>query len=304
MKIMITGIGGVGGYIASILCMHYPQVTLIARGERKNALLRDGLRLYSDLLGTHCFHPAVTDTPAAAGVQDVLFVCVKNPSLAEALQALQPCIGAHTILCCIMNGVSYAQIAAQIFPHVPLVETCIYITSAYEADYAIRQRGKYAHLYLGAATDVPHRQVLQILQHNGLKCTATPAIQQEIWCKYILNCAYNVSTAYFKSDVAYIFSSPRRQNEFRLLLQEAAAVGRGLGIDLPFSIEETIYNRVAAQKDKTVTSSLARDIRQGRASELETFSGYIVKTAAALGIPVPYSRKYYTTLQEYCRTGA
>ena len=39
MKLMVSGIGGVGGYIAAVLCRYYPgSVTLIARGERKKAL--------------------------------------------------------------------------------------------------------------------------------------------------------------------------------------------------------------------------------------------------------------------------
>ena len=81
MKIMVTGIGGVGGYIASVLCANYDDVTLIARRKRKESLQTKGLVVHSDFFGDHTAHPAVTDDPASAGIQDVIFVCVKNYSL-------------------------------------------------------------------------------------------------------------------------------------------------------------------------------------------------------------------------------
>lgn len=94
MKIMITGIGGVGGYIASVLCANYDDVTLIARRKRKESLQTKGLVVHSDFFGDHTAHPAVTDDPASAGIQDVIFVCVKNYSLEAALTAVLPCKGA------------------------------------------------------------------------------------------------------------------------------------------------------------------------------------------------------------------
>ena len=65
MKIMVTGIGGIGGYISSILCDQYDDVTLIARRKRKDALQKNGLIVHSDYFGEHTFHPTVIDDPKA-----------------------------------------------------------------------------------------------------------------------------------------------------------------------------------------------------------------------------------------------
>ena len=43
MKIMVVGVGGVGGYVASILCASYEKdVTLVARKERGAAFRKNG----------------------------------------------------------------------------------------------------------------------------------------------------------------------------------------------------------------------------------------------------------------------
>ena len=44
MKLMVTGIGGVGGYVASVLCAAYSDVTLIARGPAQRSAAEKGPR--------------------------------------------------------------------------------------------------------------------------------------------------------------------------------------------------------------------------------------------------------------------
>ena len=50
--------------------------------------------------------------------------------------------------------------------------------------------------------------------------------------------------------------------------------------------------------DPASTSSLQRDIWAGRPSELETFSGYLVRKAKELSVPVPLSETMYSDLKE------
>ena len=304
MKFMVSGIGGVGGYIASILCANHDDVTLIARRRRKEALLRNGLILHSDFFGEHIFHPAVTDAPAQAGIQDMIFVCVKNYSLRDALTALIPCINEQTIVVLILNGVDHGEVARQILPPCRIVDSSLYITSAYLEDYSIRQAGTFARIFLGGPDADAVQCVYEALDHEGLTCRIAKNIDVEIWNKYITNCAYNVITTYYEGTIAHVFAQPDGKEQFRRLLDEACAVGRGLGIPLDSSLTEAIYDRVMRQRDKNVSSSLARDVMAGRQSELETFSGYLVRTAEKLGIAVPFSAHCYDVISRRIRDGA
>ncbi len=302
MKLMVSGIGGVGGYIASVLCENYQSVTLIARRRRKDALLKNGLILHSDFYGEHVSHPAVTDKPADAGIQDVVFVCVKNYSLPEALAALRPCIGEHTIVVLILNGVDHCRVAREILPGTRFVDSAIYITSAYQEDFSICQKGSFARIFIGGSDAAAVQQVYEILNHEGLTCRIAGNITAELWNKYITNCAYNVITSYYSGTIGHVFSQPKGKEEFYTLLKEAYAVGKKLGIPLDDSLPDAIFHRVCRQKNKQVTSSLARDIMHGRESELETFSGYLVKTARSLGMSIPFSEHCYDVLSRCMNT--
>jgi 2-dehydropantoate 2-reductase len=301
MKIMVVGVGGVGGYVASILCASYEKdVTLVARKERGAAFRKNGLVLHSDYFGEHVFHPNIVETPGEAPVQDVVFVCVKNYSLENALSSLKPCIGPKTILVLIMNGVEHDEVVEKILPKIRLVSSAIYITSAYNKDYSIRQMGKFARIFLGSADKEAEQTVYELLHKDGLKCHISEDVRVEEWKKYILNCAYNVITAYYEGTIGKALDQPHGKEEFRTLLQESYNVGKALGVAIPENLVEETNERIINQENKNVSSSLARDVIAGRKSELETFSGYLVETAHKLNIAVPLSEKMYRELKIKC----
>ena len=47
-KIAVIGIGGIGGYVGALLAEKYDDVTLVARGARKELLEKEGLVLHSE----------------------------------------------------------------------------------------------------------------------------------------------------------------------------------------------------------------------------------------------------------------
>lgn len=296
MKIMITGIGGVGGYIASVLCANYEDVTLIARRKRKASLETKGLVVHSDFFGDHTAHPAVTDKPASAGIQDVIFVCVKNYSLESALTAVLPCIDDHTIVVPVLNGFTYHNTAAGLMTCGKIVDSAIYITSSYKEDYSIRQEGRFARIYIGSDDAEATRKIYDVLNHPGLTCCIAQNITVEIWRKFILNCAYNVLTAYYQTSIGGALSQPHGKEEFRSLLQEAYDVGKAAGVPLPDNVVADQYDRILGSDDMDATSSLKRDIAAGHQSELDTFSGALIRLAHRYGVPVPVSEKCYQAL--------
>ena len=80
VKITIVGIGGVGGYLSGMLAKTYENVTLVARGERKKSLEKEGIRLHSQYHGeiTARAKKVVESGQEIREVQDFIFLCVKS----------------------------------------------------------------------------------------------------------------------------------------------------------------------------------------------------------------------------------
>ena len=194
--------------------------------------------------------------------------------------------------------------AALILPRkAVVVDSLIYIVSFARPDYSIEQQGRFANLRIGIQNaDVRQQEkvteVSGILSEADIDHETAADIRCEIWKKYILNCAYNVETAYYDDTIGQLRGDPAKAQQYEQLVREACAVARAKGIGIPEDHADTVIRKFYNDYGDDATSSLQRDVRAGRQSELETFSGYLVREARRLGVSVPVSEKMYEGLKE------
>ena len=303
-KIMVVGVGGVGGVLAANLVKKYGEsVSLIARGPRWESLRQNGLTLHSDLYGEFTVHPAcIEEDPALCGVQDLILICVKNGGLQKVCQQILPVVGEHTAVMAVMNGVSAGQELAQRLGKGVLVDSVIYTVSSAGSDYSITQKGSYTYLNIGSHTDSEEgkkaaQEIADLLNAAGVDCKVSRNVQAAIWKKYVLNCAFNVATARWGYTIGQLAADAAKRADCRALMAEAAAVAAKMGVPLP---EDLVDKHMVTMMENTTPnsdSSLSRDFDAGKMGEMEVFSGYIVRKAAELGVPAPVSGEYYEGLK-------
>lgn len=303
-KIMVVGVGGVGGVLAANLVKKYGEsVSLIARGPRRESLRQNGLTLHSDLYGEFTVQPAcIEEDPALCGVQDLILICVKNGGLQKVCRQISPVVGEHTAVMAVMNGVSAGQELAQRLGKGVLVDSVIYTVSSAGSDYSITQKGSYTYLNIGSHTDSEEgkkaaQEIADLLNAAGVDCKVSRNVQAAIWKKYVLNCAFNVATARWGYTIGQLAADAAKRADCRALMAEAAAVAAKMGVPLP---EDLVDKHMVTMMENTTPnsdSSLSRDFDAGKVGEMEVFSGYIVRKAAELGVPAPVSREYYEGLK-------
>ena len=303
-KIMVIGVGGVGGVLAANLVKKYGEsVSLIARGPRRESLRQNGLTLHSDLYGEFTVHPAcIEEDPALCGVQDLILICVKNGGLQKVCRQISPVVGEHTAVMAVMNGVSAGQELAQRLGKGVLVDSVIYTVSSAGSDYSITQKGSYTYLNIGSHTDSEEgkkaaQEIADLLNAAGVDCKVSRNVQAAIWKKYVLNCAFNVATARWGYTIGQLAADAAKRADCRALMAEAAAVAAKMGVPLP---EDLVDKHMVTMMENTTPnsdSSLSRDFDAGKVGEMEVFSGYIVRKAAELGVPAPVSSEYYEGLK-------
>ena len=301
-KIAVIGIGGVGGYLGGMLANAYPHVTFAARGERAKAIREKGLMLHSDLSGEFIVTPEKVKPIEELEVQNIIFVCVKNYSLEEVCQKIGGAVSDETIIIPVMNGIDPGERTQKILGKGIVLDSLIYIIAFADTDYSIRQQGKIMNLKIGTKNTHPDwqqavRDVSDILTGAKINHEAAEDIETEIWRKYILNCAYNVATSYYDNTIGQLRNDPKKAEEYVELVNEAFAVARKKGIKVTQEQMDKIIYQFYHELADDATSSLQRDISTGKKSELETFSGYIVREAKKLGMVIPVSEKMYEGLK-------
>lgn len=303
-KIAVVGVGGVGGYLAGMLIRKYPHVTLAARGERGISIREKGLVLHSDYHGEIVAHPEnIVEQTELLEPQDFIFICVKNYSLEQVCRELENAVTEDTVVIPVMNGADPGECTRKFLKKGIVVDSLIYIVAFANQDYSVTQQGDFANLRIGVmnADEKEKEKVLavsELLRGADIDHKVSEDIECDIWRKYILNCAYNVLTAFYDNTIGQLRSDPKKDKEYEDLVYEAYEVAVKKGVHVKREHADAIVRRFREELEDNATSSLQRDVNAGKPTELETFSGYIVREARRLGVEVPVSERMYEGLKE------
>ena len=302
-KIAVIGIGGVGGYIAGMLAKAYPHVTMVARGARGESISENGLVLHSDYKGEIVAKPERVASVREMGQQDYIFICVKNYSLEDVCENIRDMVTDDTVIIPVMNGVDPGEKIRSLIGRGMVVDSLIYTVAFANADFSISQQDTFTWLCIGIKNADQGQQekvtqVAEILKGADIDYKDDGDIEVEIWRKYILNCAFNVMTAFYDNTIGELRRDPVKAQQYETLVWEAASVGRAKGVALTDEhIQEVIHKFRHVHADNA-TSSLQRDFQIcKKQTELETFSGYIVQEAKRLGVSIPLSEEMYQGLK-------
>src|SRR5690349_3005684 len=106
MNVCIYGAGAIGGWIGHGLAQAGCEVSVVARGATLDALQLHGLRL--NQAGEVTSQAVASNaSPSYFGVQDLVVLAVKAPSLPEVVRHIAPLIGPETVVLTAMNGVPW-----------------------------------------------------------------------------------------------------------------------------------------------------------------------------------------------------
>src|ERR1043166_8093085 len=141
MRITVMGSGGLGGYFGARLAQAGCDVGFVARGTHLAALLENGLRVESQLGDVHIPQVRASDNPAALGIPEYLFICVKLWDTDAALRAIAPAVGPDTTVISFQNGVQKDDLLRQAFGDNRVMGGISYIGTAIARPGVIRHTG-------------------------------------------------------------------------------------------------------------------------------------------------------------------
>lgn len=301
-KVCVVGIGGIGGYLGCMLANHFDNVYFFARGKRLESIRKNGLKLRSDVHGEIIVHPKMaSDNAEELGVMDYIFLCVKHFSLEQVCAQISPMINENTIIIPLLNGVGVSDEIRRLIGKGSVIDGLVYITSGADENFVIHHTSPYCNIHIGYETknkfeDSILSEVQNLLQSADITCIIENDIQAAIWRKYILNCAFNIITAYYNGTTADIRKNETAILQMKSLLEEACRVARRLKINIADNLEEVHFNHIMYKQSELATSSLKRDIAAGRQNELEVFSGKLLQLAANCEMKIPTTEFFYKEL--------
>ncbi len=293
MRIVIFGSGGVGGYFGGRLAQTGQDVSFIARGKHLEVLRRKGLKIDSIAGDLKLDNVQATDNPREIGVVDYILCCVKAWQVPAAARSMKPMIGDQTLVIPLQNGVEAPMhLAEALGVDKVLGGMCAII--AFQAGVGhIKHIGanpliRFGHMDKRADERV--NRLSEIFNHcRGVKSSIPNDIKVAMWQKFMLISAWSGLGAATNAPIGVIFQLEETHQMLIDALQEIYLTGRAQGIELPEnSVEKTLKTLQSFPKNST--TSMQRDIAEGRPSELDVQNDAVVRLAKEVGIDTPVNR--------------
>lgn len=304
MKILVMGSGGVGGVFGGRLAAGGCDVTFVARGAHLAALRDNGLLIENETLGDTRVQPLkVTDDPLSAGTPDLILFGVKLWDTETVATSLLPTIGPHTAVLSLQNGVIKDDILLGVFGDAAVMGGAAYVGSHVARPGVIRQVGTIQRMVFGEYDGSPSARAQALLAaalKAGLQAELSLDIRRTLWEKYAFLVGLSGTTAAMRSTIGPVRDHPQTRAFLFDLMQEAVAVGRALGVNLP---ENYAQDRLAFADGvpATMDSSLHNDLKNGNRLEVEWLAGGVVQLGKKAGVATPCNRAVWDMLALYAQ---
>ena len=288
-SVAVLGAGAVGSYVIwGISSLDDVELGVIAEGERAERLKKNGCAINGKT-----YHPEVW-TPDEAHDVDLMVVALKYGSLEGALESIQKVTGGHTVIMSLMNGVDSEEIIGRTVGMEHVLPALIKVASHKEEDGYHFDPPTTLGIIFGepsAPFDSERvKAVEELFADTGIHFRSTEYIQEEIWCKFCLNVCSNLPQAILGAGVGCYRDSVHMKAISDKLKEELEAIALAKEIDMS-KVENTSTQRSAVPP--SARYSTLQDLDAGRQTEIEMFSGALIRMGKELGIPTPYNEYTY-----------
>ena len=272
-------------------------VAFIARGEHMRAMKENGLHVKS-IKGDFVINPVkVTDQIGEINPPDLVILTVKAWQVTDMAHKLKTIIKPETIVLPIQNGVLASDELISVLNPRNVIGGSCRIFSKIEAPGVINHYGIEPTIIFGelnhTITDRV-QNIKNIFDEAGIVSKLSDDIHTELWMKLMVICVGGL-LAITRSPYGALREKNETRNLMRELLQEIYLVSQKAGVN----IEQTYVDQTMAYIDiypYDSTTSLARDIWDGKPSEIEYQNGTIVALGAKYGVDTPVNRFVYYCL--------
>ena len=291
MNYLIIGAGGTGGSIGAVLTEAGRDVTVIARGKHLEEIRKNGIRMETTRKGNYTVFPLkASDMEHYGETPDVIFVCVKGYSLEETIPFIKRVSHAGTIVIPLLNLYGTGGKLQPLLPDLLVTDGCIYIAAEIKEPGVILQKGDIFRVIFGVRETAKYRpeleQIAEDLRAAGIFAMVSEDIRRDALQKFSFVSPMAASGAYYRSDAGDAQKDGEVRSTFIALMREIDELAKAMGIHFPVDIIETnleILDKLTAG----ASTSMQRDLEQGKNSELDGLVFEVVRMGRKLGVSTP-----------------
>jgi len=296
MKIVIIGVGGVGGYLGGLLAKNGQDVTFVTRKKQCQFLIKNGLLVESVDDNFHLQSIRVTDSFADIGSSDLILITTKTYNLLEVANQLKKVVNDSAVIITMQNGLNSDLIVKDIISGVKVIPGVAYIVSEKVGYNKIQQTAGPRKFIFGTRTqgrEIDYlKDIEQLFKRSGILANLVDNIEFHLWKKFLWIITFAGMTSLCRSSIGPIVNNEKIYQLYLDCLEEGLKVAQAIGIKSIDRIKSEIIKK--SEEYKTIgchaKSSMLIDMEKGGKTEIDALNGCLVQIASELEIDVPINR--------------
>ena len=293
-NVAMIGAGAIGGvYAYSIHKLLGDNFAFIAHGKRKERLEKEGLYLN----GEH-FNPKLVSSDENTTF-DLIIVSVKNYQLQSAIEDMRNLVGENTIILTILNGISAREVLKEEFKDNHVLYGLAIKIDAVKVGNKITQNSKAIIQFGDKYNKTMSKEVLAVknlLNDAKINNQVFEDMIKTVWTKWMLNIGLNQVSAISGATYGVIKNTPELLSLVNKAMTEVMEVSKACNINLGDENWASVQD-VIDSLDGDGKTSLLQDVENKRKTEVEYFSGTLIKIAKEHNVEVPVNEVLYNFIK-------
>jgi 2-dehydropantoate 2-reductase len=291
MTILVIGAGATGGYFGARLALAGRDVEFLVRPHRAEQLRERGLRITSPDAGSEMevARPHLVMARELTRPADIVLLSVKATALDQAVGDFAAAVGPQTLVIPFLNGMAHLDVLNERFGASAVLGGVVLISTTATDDGDIVLLAPGASLTIGSQDGTRGARLQAAydqLSGAGFDTSMSDEIIARMWQKWVFIATVGALTCLMRGTVGDIVAVPGGRDLGPAILAEASSVSAAAGYPIPEAVTANT-TRSITQDGSTVTSSMSRDVADGRPAEAEAILADLARRGTQLGITTP-----------------
>lgn len=311
MKYIIIGAGGTGGILGFYMTKAGKDVTLIARNAHLEVMKKQGLsveKMWTNETETIPVSAESMESYEAKGEKaDVILVCVKKYSLDSCIPFIQNISHKNTIVVPVLNVYGTGAYLQEKLPELLVTDGCIYVSANIKQPGVLLQHGEILRVFFGVRekedlkklngqSDGEYKaerllkKIAQDFKDSGIDGILSDNIKRDALTKFSYVSPIGTAGLYLHAVAGDFQREGEARELFKTLIREIVTLSNAMGV----TFEEDLVERnlkILSNLPEETTTSMQRDIMEGKQSEIDGLVYEVVRMAEKYGAEVPAYRR-------------
>lgn len=294
--VSIIGLGALGTLFANHLSkrMSKTDLRIIADKDRIKKYKINHIYCNGDPCEFNYMMPKELCKPA-----DLIIFTVKYDGLNDAIQAIRNQVGEQTIILSALNGITSEAVIGETYG----MDKILHCVAQGMDAVKIGNKLTYEHMGMLCFGEVESgiisskvKKVTEFFEKMKFPYEAVNDMNKRIWGKFMLNVGVNQTVAVYKSNYGEIQKEGQSRNIMISAMREVMLLSEIEGINLNED-DLNYWLKILGTLSPAGKPSMRQDLEAKRYSEVELFSGTVIKMGEKYCIPTPINQQLYDKIK-------